>query len=82
MFSKEAIMQKIKSMGLKMEGFSEKELYTATLMVITDYKRSIGANPDLAIKIAYDFLNDPDSKLKGADKLCVYHDEVIMGGEE
>jgi hypothetical protein len=82
MFSKEAIMQKIKQMGLKMEGFGEKELYTATLMAITDYKRSIGLNPDLAIKIAYDFLNDPDSKLKGADKLCVYHDEVVMGGEE
>lgn len=82
MFSKDAIMQKIKQMGLKMEGFSEKELYTATLMVFTDYKKSIGANPDLAIKLAYEFLIDPDSKLKGADKLCVYHDEVVMGGED
>ena len=82
MFSKDAIMQKTKQMGLKMEGFGEKELYTATLMVFTDYKKSIGANPDLAIKLAYEFLIDPDSKLKGADKLCVYHDEVIMGGEE
>jgi hypothetical protein len=82
MFSKDAIMQKAKQMGKPMEGFGEKELYTATLMAITDYKRSIGLNPDLAIKIAYDFLNDPDSKLKGADKLCVYHDEVVMGGEE
>jgi hypothetical protein len=82
MFSKDAIMQKAKSMGLKMEGFGEKELYTATLMVFTDYKKSIGANPDLAIKLAYEFLIDPDSKLKGADKLCVYHDEVVMGGED
>ena len=82
MFSKDAIMQKAKQMGLKMEGFGEKELYTATLMVFTDYKKSIGVNPDLAIKLAYEFLNDPDSKLKGADKLCVYHDEVVMGGEE
>jgi hypothetical protein len=82
MFSKDAIMQKAKAMGLKMEGFGEKELYTATLMIFTDYKKSIGANPDLAIKLAYEFLIDPDSKLKGADKLCVYHDEVVMGGEE
>ena len=82
MFSKDAIMQKIKQMGLKMEGFGEKELYTATIMIFTDYKKSIGANPDLAIKLAYEFLIDPDSKLKGADKLCVYHDEVVMGGED
>ena len=54
----------------------------ATSAFAQDYKNSIGQNPDLAIKLAYEFLIDPDSKLKGADKLCVYHDEVIMGGEE
>ena len=82
MFSKDAIMQKAKSMGKKMEGFGEKELYTTVLMLLTDYKMTLPANPDVYIKLAYDFLNDQDSKLKGADKLCVYHDEVIMGGEE
>ena len=82
MFSKDAIMQKVKSMGLKMEGFGEKELYTTTLMILTDYKKSIGVNPDLAIKLAYDWLTDKDVAVKGADKLCVYHDEVVMGGEE
>lgn len=82
MFSKDAIMQKAKSMGKKMEGFGEKELYTTVLMLLTDYKMTLPANPDVYIKLAYDFLNDQDSKLKGADKLCVYHDEVIMGGED
>ena len=37
MFSKETIMQKAKSMGKPMDGFGEKELYTATLMVYTEY---------------------------------------------
>ena len=82
MFSKDAIMQKAKSMGKKMEGFGEKELYTTVLMLLTDYKMTLPANPDVYIKLAYDFLNDQDSKLKGADKLCVYYDEVVMGGEE
>jgi hypothetical protein len=82
MFSKDAIMQKAKQMGKPMEGFGEKELYTTVLMIMTDYKQSIGANPDLAIKLAFDWLLDKDTAVKGAEKLCVYHDEVVMGGED
>ena len=82
MFSKEMITQKAKQMGKQMEGFGEKELEVATLMVYTDYKNSIGQNPDLAIKLAYDWLTDKDVKVKGAQKLAVYYDEIVMGGED
>lgn len=82
MFSKEMITQKAKQMGKQMEGFGEKELEVATLMVYTDYKNSIGQNPDLAIKLAYDWLADKDVKVKGAEKLAVYYDEIVMGGED
>lgn len=82
MFHKDTIMQKIKQMGKPMEGFGEKELEVATLMVYTDYKNSIGQNPDLAIKLAYDWLTDKDVKVKGAEKLAVYYDEIVMGGED
>ena len=82
MFHKDTIMQKIKQMGKPMEGFGEKELYTATIMVYTDYKQSIGANPDLAVKLAYDWLSAKDVAVKGAQKLAVYFDEIVMGGEE
>lgn len=82
MFSKEMISQKVKSMGKQMEGFGEKELEVATLMVYTDYKQTIGQNPDLAIKLAYDWLTDKDVAVKGAEKLAVYYDEIVMGGEE
>ena len=81
MFSKEMISQKAKQMGLSMDGFGEKELEVATLMSYTDYKRSIGQNPDLAIKLAYDWLTDKDVAVKGAEKLAVYYDEIVMGGE-
>ena len=77
MFSKEAIMQKIKQMGLKMEGFSEKELYTNTLANYTDHKKSIGQNPDLAIKLAYDDFCDQDSEYQGAEWLAVYFDTFV-----
>lgn len=82
MFHKDTIMQKAKQMGKQMEGFGEKELYVATLMVYTDYKQSIGQNPDLAVKLAYDWLSDKDVKVRGAEKLCVYYDEIVMGGED
>jgi hypothetical protein len=82
MFHKDTIMQKIKQMGKPMEGFGEKELYTATLMSYTDDKEFIGQNPDLAIKLGYAFLSDKDAKVRGAQKLCVYFDEIVMGGED
>lgn len=79
MFHKDAIMQKAKSMGKPMEHFGEKELYVATLMVYTDYKQSIGQNPDLAIRLAYDWLSDKDVAVKGAEKLAVYYDCIVEG---
>lgn len=82
MFHKDTIMQKIKQMGKPMEGFGEKELYTATLMSYTDDKEFIGQNPDLALKLGYAFLADKDTKVRGAEKLCVYYDEIVMGGED
>ena len=82
MFHKDTIMQKFKQMGKPMEGFGEKELYTATLMSYTDDKEFIGQNPDLAIKLGYAFLSDKDAKVRGAEKLCVYFDEIVMGGED
>ena len=82
MFHKDTIMQKIKQMGKPMEGFGEKEMYTATLMSYTDDKEFIGQNPDLAIKLGYAFLSDKDAKVRGAEKLCVYFDEIVMGGED
>lgn len=77
MFHKDSIMQKIKSMGLKMEGFSEKELYVNTLANYTDHKKSIGQNPDLAIRLAYDDFCDEDSEYKGAEWLAVYFDTFV-----
>ena len=81
MFSKDAIMQKAKAMGKTMEGFGEKELYTATLAMYTDHKQSIGQNPDLAVKLGYDFLADKDVAVKGAQKLAVYYDCIVEGEE-
>lgn len=82
MFSKENISQRAKQMGKQMEGFGEKELEVATLMIYTDYKQSIGQNLDLAIKLAFDWLNDKDVAVKGAEKIAVYYDCIVEGNDD
>jgi hypothetical protein len=82
MFKKETIMQKAKSMGKPMDGFGEEELYVATIMVYTDYKNTIGQNPDMAIKLAYDWLTDKDVAVKGAAKLATYYDCIVEGEDD
>lgn len=81
MFHKDMISQKAKSMGMQMKDFGEKELEVATLMVYTDYKRTIGKNPDMAIRLAYDWLTDDDVAVKGAEKLAVYYDCIVEGDD-
>lgn len=79
MFSKEMITQKARQMNLPMEKFGEKELEVTTLMMVTDYKDVIGANPDTAIRLAYAWLTDKDVAVKGAEKLAVYYDCIVEG---
>lgn len=82
MLSKDTIMQKARMMNKSMEGFGEKEFYTTVLMVYTDYKNSIGSSPELAIKLAHDWLSDKDVAVKGAEKLAVYHDCIVEGEDD
>ena len=82
MFSKEMIAQKAKQMGREMKEFGIEELEVVTLMLLDDYKKTLGANVDLMIKLAFDWLDDKDASVKGAEKLAVYYDEIVMGGEE
>lgn len=79
MFSKDAIMQKARQIGKSMEGFGEKELEVTVLMIYTDYKHTIGQNIDMAVKLAFDWLMDKDTAVKGAEKLAVYHDCIVLG---
>jgi hypothetical protein len=77
MFSKEMIIPKFKQMGIEMKDFNEEELYVMTLAKYTDHKQSIGQNPDLAIKLARDFMIDKDSKYKGGERVAVYYDDFV-----
>lgn len=77
MFRKEAIIPKFKQMGIEMKDFNEEELYTIALAKYTDHKQSIGQNPDLAIKLARDFMIDQDSNTKGSERVAIYYDTFV-----
>ena len=79
MLSEQVIIQKAKQMGMSMDGFTEKELYVNTVRNYTDHKKSIGQNPDLALKMAYDDFHDEDGEYngKGSEWLAVYHDDFV-----
>ena len=79
MLSEQVIIQKAKQMGMSMDGFTEKELYVNTVRNYTDHKKSIGQNPDLALKMAYDDFHDEDGEYngKGSMWLAVYYDNFV-----
>lgn len=79
MLSEQAIIQKAKQMGMSMDGFTEKELYVNTVRNYTDHKKSIGQNPDLALRMAYDDFHDEDGEYngKGSQWLAVYYDNFV-----
>ena len=79
MLSEQVIIQKAKQMGMAMDGFTEKELYVNTVRNYTDHKKSIGQNPDLALKMAYDDFHDEDGEYngKGSEWLAVYYDDFV-----
>ena len=79
MLSEQVIIQKAKQMGMSMDGFTEKELYVNTVRNYTDHKKSIGQNPDLALKMAYDDFHDEDGEYngKGSEWLAVYYDNFV-----
>jgi hypothetical protein len=80
MFTKEKVMKKAESMGIPFEDFSEEELYLTTLMMYTDYNKTLGsANLDIYMKLAKDWLMDDDVEVKGSEKLAKYYDEIVMG---
>lgn len=82
-FSKENIKKKAEDMGIKFDKFSLDEFYLTVLMVYTDYCKTLGtANMDIYLRLAKDWLEDDDVKVKGGEKLATYHDYIVEGDVE
>lgn len=84
-FKKENIEQKARQMGIEMKHFNAEELAIASYMLYSDYCKSlkpyVGQNMDVFVKMGEEFLNDPDSAVKGGEKLALYF-EIVSGEED
>lgn len=79
-FSKETLKKKAEEMGVKFDKFIFEELLVTTLMMYTDYCKTLGkANMALYISLAKDWLEDDDVAVKGAEKLATYYDYIVEG---
>ena len=80
-FETMTISNKARQMGVQMKGYNEEELALVALMLYTDYcktmKKYVGSNMDVYVELAKDWLEDPDSAIKGSERLAVYHDCII-----
>ena len=79
---KDQVINQARQMKVKFDNYNEEEFYVTYLMKISDDEDNLIPNPQMAIIMAKNFLEDKDSKLKGSDKLCAYYYEIIKGGEE
>ena len=80
LYKKENIEQVAKQMNIEFNKFKPMELVVTTLMMATDYPKSIGyADINRNVAMAKEWLEDKDSNLKGPEKLSAYYDKVIKG---
>lgn len=76
---KEMVMKLAESSGVKFENYTPEEFYVTVLMEYSDYKKTIGpSNMAVFVRMAKDFLEDKDSKVKYGEKLAGYYD-LVMG---
>lgn len=77
-FTKENIKKKAEEMGIKFDKFSMEEFLVTTLMMYTDYCKTLGtANMEIYLRLAKDWLCDEDAGVKYGEKLAVYYDNIV-----
>lgn len=80
LYKRENIENVARQMNVQFEMFRPMDLVDATLMIITDYHDIVDySDVHKAVAGGLAFLKDPDSKLKGSEKLSAYYDSVING---
>lgn len=77
-FSKEHLKKKAEEMGIKFDKFSFEDFMVTSLMVYTDFCKTLGsANMDLYLRLAKDWLMDEDVAVKYGRKLAAYYDYIV-----
>ena len=74
-FTHEQVMGMAKEHGIHFRRFTEDEFVMTVNMMYADYCEAVGAS-DIAvyIKMAKAFLEDPDARVDGGEKLAIYYE--------
>ena len=77
------IRQAVQAMGIEMKGYNEKELCLAANMLYSDYGEVLRPfipkekEAYVYVNLAKAFLEDPDSSVKGGEKLACYYYAIV-----
>jgi hypothetical protein len=86
-FDAQHIKKVAEQMGIRYDGYDEKDLCMATNMMYSDYCEAIKSivPPDkeiiVYIKLAQAWLEDPDAPVEGAEKLALYYWCIVQDEE-
>lgn len=80
-FEKEKFEKRIREMGIEPREYSIEDLYVATLMIETDFGKTLTKyglnNLDVVISMAKDWLEDDDVDMRYGEKLGAYYFNVV-----
>lgn len=82
-FTSGQIRQAVQAMGIEMKGYNEKELCLAANMIYSDYGEVLRPfipkekEAYVYVNLAKAFLEDPDSSVKGGEKLACYYYAIV-----
>lgn len=80
-FEKEKFEKRIREMGIEPREYSIEDLYVATLMIETDFGKTLTKyglnNLDVVISMAKDWLEDDDVDMRYGEKLGAYYFNIV-----
>ena len=87
-FNPTQIKQAVQSLGVQMNGYTEKELCLAANMLYSDYAEVLRPfvprekEAVIYVNMARAFLDDPDAAVQGSEKLAAYYYAIVDDDEE
>ena len=87
-FNPTQIKQAVQSLGVQMNGYTEKELCLAANMLYSDYAEVLRPfvprekEAVIYVNMARAFLDDPDAAVQGGEKLAAYYYAIVDDDEE
>lgn len=76
-FSKEQIRRVTEQHGVKFQKYTGDEFRAAVNMMYPDYCKVLGSDVGIYVKMAREFMDDPDAGVKGGEKLAAYYHCIV-----